>query len=433
MSFKRKESSKYNIIALTFVIVFILMTTIVLAEDIEPLLVDAWLDHYYWYGTNEDSIENVELEWSPSRSIAVAGLHQESAEVHNPKFVLETDMALIGFNPDDEEVFTAYPDEGLYIWDFQGLVVKEPESCVVHFFDDEIIHQAKTRFSASRSVVPETLTDEITEQTVTLIFTLEEDLPETVNSFGVWIGSSIIAYEEKRLVTSEIVGQNEVAGWESGTDGIQACWHIEPNDITVGETYIFEATIEATKSEQLLGTPLFKPGILIGRGQSFPVEEQIGTSVVIEAPDSSVKATISNDNELRWSPIYGELGYDFWFNEKISEIIVPPDKEPPPYYVLIPAEVEIKPKTLKLKSRGVFTAYVQLPPPYSVYDIDISTVVCEGAEAIRGSIEDDILTLQFWRQDLHDVESGEEVEFMIIGALNDGTLFEGRDTIRVLE
>ena len=432
MRLKKQFTTRLTIKLFIFIIMVALLSSVVIAES-KPPLVDAWLDHYYVYGTNEDSIENVEIGWESSRSIAVAGLHEEAAEVHNPKFVLETEMELIGFSPDDPEVFTANPDENRYVWHFTDLVVEAPESCVVHFWDEEVIHQAKTRFSASRTVVPETLTDETTKQVVTLTFTLEEDLPDTTNSFGIWIGSSIIAYEDARLVEGEIVEQTEVEGWGMGTDGIQAWWHIEPDLIEIGKTYVFEAEIEAEKSVELVGSPLFKPGILIGQGKGLPMEEQTGKSVTIEAPDASVKATISADNELNWNPVYGEFGYDFWFNEIISQITVPPDEESPPYYVLTPADVDIHPKALNPSSRGVFTAYIQLPSPYSIHDIDISTVVCEGAEAIRGSIEDDILTLHFWRQDLDDIEPGEEVKFMINGELTDGTIFEGKDTIMVLE
>jgi hypothetical protein len=436
MSFKRNDSIIRIAMFLVFIMVVVLLSTIVWAENNEePRHVDVWLDHYNWYGTDGDSIENIMLSWEPSRSMAVAGLHVEDAEVHYPKFELETDLNLIGFNPDDSEVFTAYPEEKRYVWHFTNLIVRAPQSCVVHFRDaqDYNLYHATPKFSATRSVVPETLTEDVTTQTVTLTFTLEENLPALINTFGVWIGRSIIAYEDVQLVEGYIVEQTEVEGWESGTDGIQAWWHIEPNNIQMNKTFVFEAKIESIKSEYLIGAPLFKPGILIGYGRGFPEDYVIGKEVTIQDPEKTMKATISADKELKWSSIYGDHGHDFWFNEIISKITIPPDKEPPPYYVLIPAEVEIHPETLLLSSSGVFTAYVQLPPPYSVYDIDISTVVCEGAEAIRGSIEDDILTLHFWRQDLHDIELGEEVEFMITGKLTDGTLFEGKDTIRVLD
>ena len=291
----------------------------------------------------------------------------------------------------------------------------------------------KLRFSASRFVEPEILTEAETLQTVTLILTLEEELPEGMTGFGVNIGSIIIAHEDVQLVEGEIINQEAVEGWEMYSDGVQASWHIQPEDVEIGKSYVFEATLLNKKSEDLIGSPLFKPLVGIGYGEWMTLGAVASDTVVIKDPEDKMKATISADNELRWWRSFSPIAYDFWFQDIVSEVTVPPDKEPPPYYVLIPADVEIHPETLLLSSRGVFTAYVQLPSPYCVDDIDVSTVVCEGAEAIRGSIEDDILTLHFWRQDLHDIEPGEEVEFMITGELIDGTLFEGKDTIRVLE
>jgi len=56
----------------------------------------------------------------------------------------------------------------------------------------------------------------------------------------------------------------------------------------------------------------------------------------------------------------------------------------------------------------------------------------EGAEAIRGSIEDETFIAKFKRQDLVGVEPGDEVEMTIKGNLYGGTPFEGSDTIRVI-
>lgn len=102
----------------------------------------------------------------------------------------------------------------------------------------------------------------------------------------------------------------------------------------------------------------------------------------------------------------------------------------------IPANVIIKPETLNLASKGVFTAFIQLPEGYDVADIDVSTVVCEGAPAVRGSVsEEDTGTYiaKFNRQDLVEVTTGGEVTLTVTGELNDGTPFTGTETIRVIE
>ncbi len=94
--------------------------------------------------------------------------------------------------------------------------------------------------------------------------------------------------------------------------------------------------------------------------------------------------------------------------------------------------IDIDPDTLNLKSKGGFTAYITLPDGYSVADIDLDTVACEGAQATRGSIEGDRLIAKFNRQELLDVEPGDEVEMTVIGEVA-GIPFEGSDTIRVID
>jgi hypothetical protein len=98
----------------------------------------------------------------------------------------------------------------------------------------------------------------------------------------------------------------------------------------------------------------------------------------------------------------------------------------------IPANINIDPDTLNLKARGVFTAYITLPEGYSVEDIDVVSLECEGAHAIKTSIEDDTLVAKFDRKDLVGIETGDKVALTVTGSLNDGTPFEGSDTIRVI-
>jgi PKD repeat protein len=99
----------------------------------------------------------------------------------------------------------------------------------------------------------------------------------------------------------------------------------------------------------------------------------------------------------------------------------------------IPANVIIKPETLNLASKGVFTAFIQLPAGYGVADIDVSTVVCEGAPAIRGTVSDGTYIAKFNRPDLVNVTTSNEVTLTVTGELNDGTPFAGSETVRVIE
>ena len=105
--------------------------------------------------------------------------------------------------------------------------------------------------------------------------------------------------------------------------------------------------------------------------------------------------------------------------------------------VVMPAAVRIKPKTLNLNDieDGVFTAFITLPEGYDVADINVGTVECEGASALRATISaagTGTLVVKFARADLVDVSIGDAVEMSVTGELMDGTVFEGSDTVRVI-
>ena len=97
-------------------------------------------------------------------------------------------------------------------------------------------------------------------------------------------------------------------------------------------------------------------------------------------------------------------------------------------------DIDIKPETLNLKSKGVFTAFIDLPEGFDEEDIDISTVECEGAPALESVMADDgKLIVKFNREDLVGVSPSDAVELTVTGELTNGTPFAGSDTIRVIE
>ncbi len=106
-------------------------------------------------------------------------------------------------------------------------------------------------------------------------------------------------------------------------------------------------------------------------------------------------------------------------------------------YQLLPGiavEIDIKPETLNLQSKGLFTAFIELPEGYDEQDINISTVECEGAPAVSGVMADDgRLIVKFDREDLVDVSPGDAVKLTVTGELTNGTPFAGSDTIRVID
>lgn len=112
------------------------------------------------------------------------------------------------------------------------------------------------------------------------------------------------------------------------------------------------------------------------------------------------------------------------------------------------ANVDIKPDTLSLHSSGIYAAaWIELPLGYDVNDIDVSSIILAGnipvdpsAPWTIGDYDYDTvpdLMVKFDRQALiHYIQSlgiatPASVTLDITGALNDGTPFEGTDTIQV--
>ena len=109
---------------------------------------------------------------------------------------------------------------------------------------------------------------------------------------------------------------------------------------------------------------------------------------------------------------------------------------------VIEAEVSIKPETINLKSKGKFKAFIELPSPYSVEDIDPETVECNGAQAIDGKTDKHgrfIATFNVQDLDLgfdSNARKGRDdkkvkVTLTVSGELKDGTRFEGSDTVSI--
>lgn len=112
----------------------------------------------------------------------------------------------------------------------------------------------------------------------------------------------------------------------------------------------------------------------------------------------------------------------------------------------IPAEVDINPETLNLKSQGKWiSAYIELPEGYSISEIDASTielnntVPAELTPTVVGDHDCDgvsDLMVKFNRTEVVQYMVSQGVEFSnvtltLTGQLNDGTLFEGNGTMRV--
>jgi hypothetical protein len=99
----------------------------------------------------------------------------------------------------------------------------------------------------------------------------------------------------------------------------------------------------------------------------------------------------------------------------------------------VEATVRIKPETLNLRRKGAFTAFITLPEGYDVEDINMSTIECNGASAIRARSFHHSLIVKFRTTDLVGMEPGDDVVLTVTGKLYNGTIFSGADTVRVID
>ena len=428
--FEEREMRNTRVIMVVLIVSFLvfLNITTAFAQDLSGNQVHVELTHGNWYFTDDDSIDNTPIEWSHQWFCNIVNSPDGGEAVHDPIIRFQTNLDLVRFAPDDPSVFTAQPASGLYTWDFNGLQIEEPAHLPLGAWEPEATLIVAPRFTASRSVEPEILTQEVTLQTITVTFKLEENLPPEVNNLGVGIGSPVIADEAYRLVEGHIISQTAVDGWDAETDGVSANWWATPSNVEVGKTYVFQAILEAAKSPDLFGSPLFKPGVAVSYARWLSQPPETGHSVTIIDPDNTITATISASNVVDWMAGFSDFRFDFWFNPIVSRIT----PSPPPFHVIIDADVDIMPESLNLKSRGMFTAFIRLPEQYNVSNVDLSTVTCEGVPAKRGVVDGNTLVVKFKRQHLQNIESEEEVELTVTGQLNDGSLFEGTDVVRVI-
>jgi hypothetical protein len=130
----------------------------------------------------------------------------------------------------------------------------------------------------------------------------------------------------------------------------------------------------------------------------------------------------------------------------LAEHVMIRDIPEEPYRLECPiplADIDVNPHTLNASSRGRWiTCYIESPEEYDVSDIDVASLMFDGAvpaEAEPSEIGDfdkdgiPDLMVKFDRAGVQEIlQAGDSVEVVISGELEDGTMFAGLDVIRVM-
>ncbi|MHC4640828.1 MAG: hypothetical protein ACYS32_04225 [Planctomycetota bacterium] len=127
-------------------------------------------------------------------------------------------------------------------------------------------------------------------------------------------------------------------------------------------------------------------------------------------------------------PIPGGTYYkgDVWSFTIFDSMVIP-----------IQAIVDFDPDVLNLASQGNWiTSYIELPEEYDVADIEPGSILLEGdiePQQFWLTGDQQIAIAKFARSDVQTILEVGEVELTITGQLTDGTLFEAKDTIEVVD
>jgi hypothetical protein len=103
----------------------------------------------------------------------------------------------------------------------------------------------------------------------------------------------------------------------------------------------------------------------------------------------------------------------------------------------IQADIRIIPRTINLRSKGQWiAAFIWLPEEYDVADIDPNSVLLEREikpEKFWLTEDNQVAIARFDREDIQAILEVGDIGLTITGRLTDGTVFEGTDTIKVID
>lgn len=419
-------TKKWNtiVVMIIFVLVAFSVSTTTSQESAENR-VGVKIALSYSYVTDQDSIKNVPLEWTLQWKFGIHNWRDDTHEpVINPQVTVKSSLGFIKFCPDDPDVFTAQQKLGMYTWNFGEYEISEYEFLSISAAETEEVILERPRFTVSRTVSPEVLKETNTLQRVTVAFRVEEPLPPEINYISIDIG-----LPQNSLVKYQVESQNEVKGWDSGYDPNNVGWSINVLP-EVGRTYEFEATFKATKSSRLVGSPTFKPDVSVYCGNYQYQKQETSKSITVVYSDF-ISATFTVDNAVTWIPYTNNPIYAIRLIQVFSGIV----GEEPPFNVKIDADIFASHEILDLSSTEKFAIYIRLPKGYDANDIDVNTILCNGAPAVKGTAfgEDNKgYKAEFNIEDLVDVPVSYATKLTVTGELVDGTQFEGITTVKIV-
>jgi hypothetical protein len=384
--------------------------------------------------TESDTVANVPLARRAQWIFSIANWADDTGlPVVNPKITVLTDRIFNDFNP-----FKPATVPGGYEWSFnlnipQGVMLSSSAG------EENSLDYAKPGFSAARQITPEKLSGAVTIQTLDLMFRQEDPLSIYVNSVAIAFTVPSINFGQIPLVDYKVLSLNTVEDWTTGNNG----WNINPSNLILGKTYHFLATLQATKSPDLAGSPISKPWILISQLHWDNFASVIGSSASVTHPGGPTFVA-SAQGTYEWQGSNSWSRQDFIFSQVVSEVVENPTP-PPPYAVSIPVTFDLKPDSYNTQRQtDKVTGYIELPEGYSVRDIDVSTLRLAGvfpALAKPTEIGDydhdgvpdlmvkfNVANAQFPPSSVRFIE--QSVGFT--GRLYDQTLLTGSDTIKLI-